>query len=252
MRTVFHIAYIWRELRRRLGRTILTAIGLAIGVGLVIGIIGISQGLSDAQNNVLAPLKSVGTDILVTRVNGAPATSSSSTASTTTTTTAANGGGFGRGPAGDGNACGGGGFFAGGGGAATGNGANQSAQSNLADCNALLAENNNVVTDLSKLGKAGTKFTHDFFLSATYLSFPQSAVADIAKLPGVTSAVPGLVQLVEHQTGTVPNIVASIKTGGQTYSQTSRPTPMTDAERQAFQQCLAAKGVTIGRPRPPR
>ena len=99
----------------------------------------------------------------------------------------------------------------------------QDAQANLADCNALLAENNNVVTDLSKLGKAGTKFTHDFFLSATYLSFPESAVNDVAKLPGVTSAEPGLVQLVEHQTGTVPNIVTSIKTGGQTYTQTSRP-----------------------------
>ncbi len=129
-----------------------------------------------------------------------------------------------------------------------GNGGNDAtAQANQADCDALLSENNNVVTDLSKLGKAGTKFTHDFFLSATYLSFPQSAVSDVAKLPGVTSAVPGLVQLVEHETGTVPNIVASIKTGGQTYTQTTRPSPMTDAERQTFTSCLASKGVTIGR-----
>ena len=29
----------------------------------------------------------------------------------------------------------------------------------------VLAENSNVTTDLSKLGPAGTKFTHDFFLS---------------------------------------------------------------------------------------
>ena len=120
------------------------------------------------------------------------------------------------------------------------------AQLNVADANALLAENNNVVTDLSKLGKAGTKFTHDFFLSATLLSFPQDAVGEVAKLPGVTSAVPGLIQRVQHETGTVPDIVASIKTGGKTYTQTTRPAPLTDAERQAFQECLAAKGVTIG------
>jgi putative ABC transport system permease protein len=252
---VFSLSYIGRELRRRLGRTILTALGLAMGVGLVIGIIGVSDGLSDAQNHVLAPLSSVGTDILVTRVIGAPASGSSTASTTTTSTTVAGRGGFaGRGGANNGTTCGGaggiGGFFGAGGGAGGGNGAGATgaqATQNQSDCDALLKENDNVVTDLSKLGKAGTKFTHDFFLSATYLSFPQSAVSDITKLPGVTSATPGLVQLVEHETGTVPNIVTSIKTGGQTYTQTSRPSPLTAAERQAFVQCLASKGVTIGR-----
>ena len=52
---------------------------------------------------------------------------------------------------------------------------------NTKDANALLNENSNVVTDLSKLGKAGTKFTHDFFLSATLISFPQDAVSAVAK-----------------------------------------------------------------------
>src|SRR6185295_11351323 len=85
-----------------------------------------------------------------------------------------------------------------------------------------------------------------FFLSATLLSFPQDAVIEVSKQPGVTSAVPGLVQRVQHETGTVPNIVASIKTGGQTYTQTTRPAPLTDAEREAFRQCLQAKGVEIG------
>ena len=37
---MFHLTYIGRELRRRAGRTLLTALGLALGVGLVIGIIG--------------------------------------------------------------------------------------------------------------------------------------------------------------------------------------------------------------------
>jgi ABC-type antimicrobial peptide transport system permease subunit len=225
---MFHVSYVAKELRRRLGRTLLTAMGLALGVGLVIGIVGVSQGLSDAQNRVLAPLSSVGTDILVTRVVGAQTSTSSST---TTSTTA----GFGR-------RGGGGGFFGGGGG--PGGGAIDAV--NQADATALLNENSNVITDLAKLGKPGDQFTHDFFLSATLLSFPQSAVDKIKATPGVSSAVGGLVQQVQHQTGTVPNIVASIQTGGQTFTQTSRPAPMTDAERTAFRTCLQAKGVTIG------
>src|SRR5439155_18846051 len=157
---VFHVTYVAKELRRRLGRTILTALGLALGVGLVIGIIGVSQGLDDAQNKVLAPLQSVGTDILVTRVAGAQQATGSAT---TPTTAPANqdgggqgGGGFGGGGrGGDGGA--GGGFFAGGQGGRNGN-------LNLADTTALLNENSNVVTDLAKLGKPGDHFTRDFFL----------------------------------------------------------------------------------------
>ena len=226
---MFHVTYVARELRRRLGRTVLTALGLALGVGLVIGIIGVSQGLDEAQSDVLAPLRSVGTDILVTRVAGAQTSTSSTNATTTTTAPTAEGPGFRGGP---------GGFFAG-----RGNG-----DLNVADTTALLNENSNVVTDLSKLGAPGAKFTHDFFLSATLLSFPQESVAEIEKLPHVSSAVGGLVQLSQHETGTVPQIVASIQTGGQTYTQTVRPASMTDAERQAFRDCLAAKGVEIGRP----
>src|SRR5260221_12942242 len=83
---MFHLVYVARELRRRLGRTLLTALGLALGVGLVIGIIGVSQGLDDAQNKVLAPLPSIGTDILVTSVAGAQATATCSGSTATTST----------------------------------------------------------------------------------------------------------------------------------------------------------------------
>jgi ABC-type antimicrobial peptide transport system permease subunit len=235
---VFHVTYVRRELRRRLGRTVLTALGLALGVGLVIGIIGVSQGLDEAQDDVLAPLQSVGTDILVTRVAGTQ-TVDDAAAATSTTTTPATGPVFGTGPGGPGGP--GGGFF----------GGRENENVNLADATALLNENSNVVTDLSKLGEPGDKFTHDFFLSATLLSFPEQAVTDIAKLPNVTSAVGGLVQLAQHQTGTVPEIVSSIETGGETFTQTVRPEPMTDAERQAFRECLAAKGVQIGPPADP-
>src|ERR1041384_3026178 len=165
-----------RELRRRLGRTVLTALGLAAGVGLVIGIIGVSQGLDDAQAKVLAPLQSVGTDILVTRVAGATTTATATPSASPSTTQGRGfrgGGGFFGGGGGDG---GGGGF---GGGGGPGGGGPQADLLNQQDTAALLNENNNVVTDLSKLGKAGTKFTHDFFLSATLLSFPQAAVQQI-------------------------------------------------------------------------
>src|ERR1035438_10506881 len=91
--SVFSLGYAWNELRRRLGRTVVTAIGLAAGVGLVMGIIGVSQGLSDAQNKALSPLNAVGTDIIVTRTV-APTLSTA----TTTTTTPANRFGGGGGP----------------------------------------------------------------------------------------------------------------------------------------------------------
>lgn len=222
---VFQLTYLLQELRRRSGRTLLTAIGLAIGVGLVIGIMGVSAGLDEAQQDVLAPLDSVGTDILVTRVAGA--TSASTAAATTTTTAPALALGRPGGP-------GGGGFFAG-----------RNGGLNQADTDALLAENQNVVTDLASLGEPGTQFTRDFFLSATLVSFPDEALEEIAAIDGVESAVGGLVQLAQHQTGTVPQIVASLQTGGETFTQTVRPEPMTDAERATFQQCLADRGVTI-------
>src|SRR5580698_5585895 len=99
---MFSLSYAWNELRRRWGRTVVTALGLAAGVGLVMGIIGVSDGLTDAQNTVLSPLSSVGTDIIVTRTVGA-----TTSTSTTTTTTPSNG--LGGAPGG-----GGGGFTRGG------------------------------------------------------------------------------------------------------------------------------------------
>jgi len=240
---VFQLTYMRKELRRRLGRTILTALGLAAGVGLVIGIIGVSQGLNDAQGKVLAPLSSIGTDILVTRVAGA---TTSATPSPTPSATQSTRGGFG----GRGFGGGGGGFFLGGGGPGGANDATNAAL-NSADAAALLNENNNVVTDLSKLGKPGTKFVHDFFLSATLISYPQQALQQVASLPGVAKAVPGLTQLAEHESGTVPNIVATVKTGGEAVTTTVQPAPMTDAERQAFEACLEkARATSSPEPRP--
>jgi putative ABC transport system permease protein len=64
---MFYVTYILAELRRRAGRTILTALGLGIGVGLVVTVNALSRGLDDAQAKVLKPLTGVGTDMSVTR-----------------------------------------------------------------------------------------------------------------------------------------------------------------------------------------
>src|SRR5438270_3793171 len=81
---MFQLRYAASELRRRAGRTVLTALGLAAGVGLVLGIIGVSQGLDDAQQKVLAPLSKIGTDVLVTRVAAASDVPGGSSTSSTT------------------------------------------------------------------------------------------------------------------------------------------------------------------------
>jgi ABC-type antimicrobial peptide transport system permease subunit len=64
---VFYIRFLGAELRRRPGRTALTALGLAIGVGLVVIVSALSAGLDHAQEEVLAPLTGVGTDMRVSR-----------------------------------------------------------------------------------------------------------------------------------------------------------------------------------------
>src|SRR3954471_15126172 len=129
----FPLRYSLNELRRRRGRTILTALGLAAGVGLLIALIGVSQGLSQAQNKVLSPLSSVGSDILVTRVVGAAPTTSGASPSPTPSPT-------------PGTTRPGRGFF----------GAPGSDALNSSDVQALLQNNSSIVTDLSKLGKPGT------------------------------------------------------------------------------------------------
>src|SRR5207249_3170101 len=127
-----------------------------------------------------------------------------------------------------------------------GGGPGGNAQLNAQDIAALENENQNVTTDLSKLGKAGTKFTHDFFLSATLLSFPDQSVQQVSRLPGVTSVTPGLTLLAEHQRGTVPAIVAELKTGGDTVTQNVTAPVPTAAEQTAIDACLQKQGFTGG------
>jgi ABC-type antimicrobial peptide transport system permease subunit len=69
---VFYIRYLGAELRRRPGRTALTALGLAVGVGLVVIVGALSKGLDEAQDEVLKPLTGVGTDLSVSRPIAVP------------------------------------------------------------------------------------------------------------------------------------------------------------------------------------
>lgn len=64
---MFYLSYLFSELRRRKGRTLLTALGLGVGVGLVVTVSALTTGLDEAQEKVLKPLTGVGTDMSVTR-----------------------------------------------------------------------------------------------------------------------------------------------------------------------------------------
>ena len=64
---MFYLTYMLSELRRRKGRTLLTALGLGVGVGLVVTVTALSKGLDNAQAQVLKPLTGVGTDMSVSR-----------------------------------------------------------------------------------------------------------------------------------------------------------------------------------------
>ncbi len=64
---MFYVGYMLSELRRRWPRTALTALGLAVGVGLVVVVSALSTGLSRAQDQILNPLRGLGSDLSVTR-----------------------------------------------------------------------------------------------------------------------------------------------------------------------------------------
>jgi putative ABC transport system permease protein len=112
----------------------------------------------------------------------------------------------------------------------------------------LIQANQSVLTDLSKLGKPGTHFVHDFFLPGTQLTFQQSAARQIASLDGVQKATTGLTLLAEHQEGIVPKIVATLKTQAQTRTITRNLPRPSASDFAQIQACLKNAGVTLGAP----
>ncbi|MEY2468896.1 MAG: putative transport system permease protein [Actinomycetota bacterium] len=216
----FIAGYAGNELKRRKGRALVTALGLAAGVALVLSIVGTSAGLADAQDRALTPLSSVGTDILVTRGAADDTTADATATGPTTNSDSATAGSTDTprvqrfGPGGFGN-----------------------------DANEFAEETKAVTTDLSKLGNPGDKFTHDFFVASAGLTFDDDVLSRLGNVSGVDQAVAGLTMVATHQTGTVPAIVAEIQTGGDTVEQNVKITPQTDEERAATQACLQAKGA---------
>jgi ABC-type antimicrobial peptide transport system permease subunit len=105
--------------------------------------------------------------------------------------------------------------------------------------------NQAVITDLSKLGKPGTQFVHDFFLPGTQLTFTEAQAKEIAGLEGVQAVSAGLTLQAVHQEGKVPKIVAQIETGGDRIDVDRAISPPTAAEQEEIRECLAKLGVTL-------
>ena len=138
---LFYLRYLVSELRRRKGRTLLTALGLGVGVGLVVTVTALSTGIDRAQAKVLKPLTGVGTDMSVSRPISIPTSSS-------------NGGpGFPR--------------------------------LSEKERQELQKENGGARLGLRNLGKPGSHFTRDSFLSTSQLSFPASEVKTVSRIANV-------------------------------------------------------------------
>jgi putative ABC transport system permease protein len=106
----------------------------------------------------------------------------------------------------------------------------------------LIQANQSVITDLSKLGKPGTHFVHDFFLPGTQLTFKQTDTKQISSIAGVGKVTQGLTLLAQHQEGIVPKIVATLKTQAKTITQVRNIPRPTAAEFAAMQACFAKLG----------
>jgi ABC-type antimicrobial peptide transport system permease subunit len=102
--------------------------------------------------------------------------------------------------------------------------------------------NQAAITDLSKLGKPGERFVHDFFLPGAQLTFPQSTAKEIAALDGVAAVSSGLTLQAVHQEGKVPKIVSRVQTGGDRIDVRRRITPPTEAELKQIQACIEKQG----------
>ena len=197
---MFYLTYLHRELRRRLGRTVLTVLGLAVGVSLVVVVSALSTGLDRAQSKILNPLAKVGTDLVVSRPVDVPLAGAGSNTAVV-------------------------------------GGVKDSEVDSLVDENQSLFQ-----TDFSKLGKPGATFERELFLPATQLTFPDSEIAKIARLPGVDEVAGALTLLAVHQKGKVPEITSTVETGGKSITQTQDIPPPTQAEWTAISQCIQQSG----------
>ena len=161
---MFYLGYLASELRRRKGRTFLTALGLGVGVGLVVTVSALSNGLDKAQDEVLGPLTGVGTDLSVARPLDIDE----------------NAGDGGGGP---------GGPFA-----------NLSEK----EQEQLRKENGAARVRLNDLGEPGEHFSQTNFVTMSQLSFQESEGGEVADLDGVRSVAGGLTLGALQISGKVP------------------------------------------------
>lgn len=199
---LFYLTYLHRELRRRLGRTVLTILGLAVGVSLVVIVSALSAGLDRAQAGILDPLEKVGTDLVVSRPVDVPV-----------------------------------GGTAQGGASALVGGIPAEEVDALLDENQSLFQ-----TDFSQLGKPGEVFERELFLPATLLTFPKDQQKRVEAIDGVDTVAGGLSLLAVHQKGKVPEIVATFETGGDTVSRDIDISPPSQAEWQSIASCVQRTG----------
>jgi ABC-type antimicrobial peptide transport system permease subunit len=115
----------------------------------------------------------------------------------------------------------------------------------------LVEANSSVMTDLSKLGRPGERFVHDFFLPGTQLTFPQGQATEIAQLDEVAAVSSGLMLQAVHQEGKVPRIVAKMQAGGDRLSIARRIKPPTQAELEKIEDCIG-KQDRPAKPNEPR
>ena len=165
---MFYLRYIASELRRRKGRTVLTAAGLGVGVGLVVTVTALSAGLDRAQSEALEPLTGVGTDMSVSRPLIAD-----------------------EGDGGDQ------GFAIGGPPGAAPGGLSATEQRQLE------RENGGGRVGLDDLGKPGEHFEQDNFMT-TDLSFPTAKAKQVGAVDGVEAVSGALTLSAMHISGKVP------------------------------------------------
>lgn len=182
---MFYVRYMLAEVRRRRGRTALTALGLAVGVGLVVMLGALSKGLDEAQGEVLERLTGVGTDLAVSRPLAVPNDDAPGTGS-----------------------------------ADPFSGLSEEEQRQLERENG----EHTAAFNYSDLGEPGERFSEVSLLSSG-LSFPASAVATIGALPGAKDAAGGLTLTALRVEGVVPESGAAPLNphgeGGFEFSETS-------------------------------
>jgi hypothetical protein len=192
---------------------------LSLASGLILLVYAVAAGLKSANQEMLHPLRAVGSDLMVTR---------DVTAATVSTS----------GP--------------------TEEGPSNRARSEVQQ---IIDENSQIARiDLSKLGPPNHHFVHDFFMPGNQLTFPEDVASGVSTLHSVKSATGGLILIVEHQEGTVPEIVASFQTGGEVVTIDQAIAPPTAAENQATQACIEelaknappGPGGAPGKPGPPQ